>query len=328
MVEACAAGQLGAASPTVLSEIGVGTRASFVVAAPSGLLGLDERGRMLGHVVRLPPGATASAPTVDPSGQAIAFVLSKVTGTSGFGSDVYTVNFDGSDLRPRVTHERANVFYASPSFDRSGLLYVHRRAAPETVAPSAAGIYVPNDDSVERIDLRTGERRTFLTNAAEPSVSPDGSRVVFVQVDRGDKSGLGIASRDGDAQPFLKTRDTFTFLQAPRISPTGREIVFSSAGRLQNKFAPDGQTAAFAGPSGRLAHLDIPSELFLAPIEGTSLRSIATTRDDVVPAWSIDGSKIAYVAVGTFYVVSAADGKVLVKTEQVGFLYGDPAWLR
>ena len=48
-----------------------------------------------------------------------------------------------------------------------------------------------------------------------------------------------------------------------------------------------------SGGGDKLAHLDIPSELFLAPVDGSSIRSIFTTSDDVVPSWSPDSTRLA-----------------------------------
>ncbi len=63
-------------------------------------------------------------------------------------------------------------------------------------------------------------------------------------------------------------------------------------------------------------------------VDGTSLRPIATTGDDIVPAGSPDGLRVAYVVVGTFFVVSAASGAVILRAGGLGFSYGDPLWLR
>ena len=324
---ACQGGQLGARP--VPSEVGVGTRAAFAVATPAGLIGLDAEGKMLGHIVRLPPGATPSAPTLDPSGNAIVFALSQTT-EAVFGSDIYSVRLDGTDLRPLVQRDGPNVFYASPSFDRAGgLLYFHRRAPAAGGARYANFDFVEIEDSIERVDPRTGERRTILKDAAEPTIAPDGKIIVYLHMVRGQQDGLWIAATDGTgAQPFFKTRDAFWFLQAPRLSPTGREVVFSSAGHTQSRRAPGMPAAGRVGAGGRLAHLEIPSEIFVAPLEGTSLRSIATTGDDIVPAWSLDGTRVAYVVVGAFTVVSTADGAVVRRAEGLGFFYGDPVWLR
>src|SRR5712692_7681862 len=81
-----------AADPNGIPDtVGVGTRASFAVAAPQALIGLDAAGKPLGHIVRLPPGAIASSPTLDPQGTAIAFTLSQTSESAGFGSDIYRV---------------------------------------------------------------------------------------------------------------------------------------------------------------------------------------------------------------------------------------------
>ena len=305
------------------TAVGVGSRSTFAVAAPAGLFGLDPDGKVLGHIVGLPAGAIASSPTLDPSDKGIVFALARAVGPDGPGSDIYRVDLDGRDLRPLLTHEGPGIFYASPSLDRDGrYLYVHRRAAELDLRQAAES---RTQDSIERLDLRTGERRTILTDAAEPAVSPDGTTLAFVHFSRGDQDGLWRASADGSAAgPFLKTRDRFVFVQAPRISPTGREIVLSTAGHLVTRVRGPAATRVWGG---RSAHLGILSEIFVGPLDGSSVRSIATLADDIVPAWSPDGARIAYIATGTLYVVSPADGAVRL-SRQVGLLYGDPVWLR
>ena len=324
VIAACEGGPLGPTVAPLASDDNVGTRATFAVAAPAGLFGLDATAKTLGHIVRLPAGAIPSSPTLDQSRKALVFALLQTTEKEGLGSDIYSVNLDGSDLRPLVTHERPNVFYASPSLDRAAdLLYVHRRSAEGDLRQAAVA---RTEDSIERIDLRTRERRTILADAAEPTLSPDGKSLLFVHLSRGDQDGLWTAAADGSsAGPFLKTRDSFVFQQAPRFSPNGRQVVVSAAGHLVNGGAPPSDHAGAAG--GRSAHLGIQSEVFVAPVEGTALRSIATPSDDVVPAWSPEGGRIAFIVLGTFYVVAQADGAVQL-SQRIPLLYGDPVWLR
>jgi Tol biopolymer transport system component len=66
----------------------------------------------------------------------------------------------------------------------------------------------------------------------------------------------------------------------------------------------------------------------VAPIDGSSIRAIFTTSDDVVPSWSPDGARVAFILRATFYVLSASDGAVITKTPNVAVIYGDPVWLK
>ena len=103
------------------------------------------------------------------------------------------MNLDGTSYKPVVQHESDNVFYASPRFDATGnVLYFHRRAAI-----IQAGSFVGNEDSLERLDLRTGERKRLVMNGADPALSPDGKLIVYVHLTQGQPDGLWIANVDG-----------------------------------------------------------------------------------------------------------------------------------
>ncbi len=295
---------------------GVGLTATFLLANPAGIVGLDERCRPLGSIAKLPEQSAPATPSRHPDGGSIVFALTQLPDKrTGFGSDIFTVNLDGSGLRVLVAHEAENVFYASPKYDPTGtVLYFHRRAALVV-----NGQYRGNEDTIERLDLGTGKRDRLLADAADPALSPDGRSLIFVRVVNGQVGNFWIANADGtNARPFFKTKDTFWYLQAPRFSPSGREIAFSAAGH---------STARGAG-GGRLAHLGVPSELYLAPVDGSGLRSIGQTGDDVVPAWSPAGDRIAYVGTGAFFVVTVASQDSQTCAQGQDFFFGDLLWLR
>lgn len=295
---------------------GVGSQATFVLANNAGLVALDASCKPIGRIVELPSQSAAATPSLSADRTRIAFALTQPPSrTTGFGSDIFEVKLDGTGFRSLVEHEAENVFYASPRYEPSGnALYVHKRAA---IVQN--GQYVGNTDEIVRIDLATGQRRTLVSDAADPTISPDGKRMVYVHLKDALPDGLWVVSLPdgGDAKPFLRTRDTFIYLQTPRFSPSGSDIVFSAAGRQMG-----------ATPGGRTAHLGIPSELFVATGDGSKLTSLGPTGDDVIPTWSPDGSKIAYVGVGSFTILTVADQKAQVCAQGEQFFFGDPVWVR
>jgi hypothetical protein len=307
------------------TDTAAGLQATFVLANPAGLLALDTAGRAIGRIVTLPAQSAPATPVLAPGGKTIVFALTQQPDKkTGFGSDLMTVNLDGTGYNPVVQHESDNVFYASPRFDPTGkLLFFHRRAAL-----IQSGSFVGNEDSIERLDLATGERKRIVMNGADPTLSPDGKLLVYVHLTQGQPDGLWIANVDGsNARPFFKTKDTWWYLQSPRFAPSGCEVVFSAAGHTVSSAAPASVAAAAPRPSGA-AHLNIPSDLNIAPCDGMSVRVVGQTGDDVVPAWSPDGKEVAYVGTGAFFVLTLANGNIRTLAQGQDFFFGDLVWVK
>jgi Tol biopolymer transport system component len=306
---------------------GCGVTATFILANPGGLTCLDDTARTLGKLVQLPDQSAPSTPALHPSGTAIAFALVQQPDPKrGFGSDIYVVNLDGTGLKPIVQHEDNNVFYASPRFDSSGnVLYVHRRSAI-----IQNGAFVGNEDGIERVDLRTGQRTKIIKDGADPTISQDGKSIVYVHLRDSQIDALWRADIDGsNAGPLLKGKDSFWYLQAPRFSPTACTLVFSAAGHTVTSQAgvPYALRQAPSAPA-RLMHLSIPSDLYQVPCDGTSLKSVGQTGDDVVPAWSPDGKRVAYVGSGGMFVLDVATQVTRTIAQGQDFFFGDLVWVR
>src|SRR6185503_10913736 len=103
----CQAGAPGgflqqATLPPVPSDVGVGPRCPLVLAPPVGLLGASADGKIIGRIDELPAGTTPSCVAVHPDGNTIYFALVQSSAASaqgvGFGSDIYSVRVDGTDL--------------------------------------------------------------------------------------------------------------------------------------------------------------------------------------------------------------------------------------
>lgn len=290
---------------------------AFAFSSYSGLLALDAAGTPLGIITELPQASgipTGLALARD--GTRLVFSLTLAPHpTRGFGTDVYSLALEGTDLRPVLEHEAENVFYGAPTLTKDQVLYVHRRAA-RTVNGQPAG----NTDEIVQVDLRTGTRRLVMDNASDPALSPDGTYLVYVHMTSGAPAGLWRVNADGSgARPFLQSADTFWYLQTPRFSPDGSTIAFSAAGRTA------GRAPGSAG--GRQAHLGVPSYLYLVDATGRNLREVTRTDDDVWPAWSPDGAKIAYVSGLALHVLDVASGAVTDLASGENYGYGELVWM-
>jgi Tol biopolymer transport system component len=300
----------------VPSTAGACAAATFILANPAGLLCLDDTAKVLGRVVELPPTAAPALPSLSPDRKQVLFALTKAPDPkTGFGTDIYAVNLDGTDMHPIVPHEAENVFYDTPRYDPTGtLLYFHRNAA---IVKN--GTYVGNESTIERLNLKTGERVRLLSDAADPSISRDGKLLAFIHLKDGQNDNVWVANSDGSNAHVL-FKDTFFYIQAPRFSPSSDTIVFCAAGHSAPKsgdqYLPHN------------AHLGIPSEIFVVNADGTNLRSLAQNGDDTVPAWSVNGTSIAYVSTGAFFELSMKDFSIKTLASGDNFFFGDITWLK
>ena len=291
----------------------------------SGLQAIGAQGISLGQIADLQGAGAVSNLRLSADRKRLLLALGRQDPARGFGSDIWSVNLDGSDARTLRAHEANGVYYASPTLDRTGgVLYASRRTAL-----IESGAYKGARDEIVRIDLRSGASSVVVSDGGDLDLAPDGSYLAYIHFTNGTSDGLWRVNTDGtDARPLLRTRDRWSFQQSPRFSPDGRTIAFCAAGRTTASTS-GGRLAALApAVDRRLAHLGIPSDLVLIDAAGTSVRELAKTTDDTVPAWSPEGSEIAYVVGATLKVVVVASGAVRDVAKREDFSFGEIAWVR
>jgi Tol biopolymer transport system component len=163
-----------------------------------------------GRVRPLTRGLRAREPDVSPDGRTVVFVRQM-----GDRGELFTIGLDGRDLRP-LTWSAPGTQWGSPRFSPDG----------DRVAASrwTSGGWL---DVVE-VDVASGEVVNLTRDRAkdlEPTWTPDGAFVVF----RSDRDGISnlYALRRAD-RALLRLSNVVGGAFTPAVSPSGREIVFSS----------------------------------------------------------------------------------------------------
>jgi Tol biopolymer transport system component len=218
--------------------------------------------------------ATAAewSPTPSPDGRRIAYLRRE-----GIRSTIWVMNADGSGQR-RLTSGGESEVWPQWSPDGRRLAYMVWDAAACTPV-SGSGCAVTD---VWTVDADGSGQRKVLDSAFQPRWSPDGSKLLFQRYDSNLATlGVYVARSDGTGvRQLVRATLWGSDRAAPAWSPTGRTIVYGA-----------GMGAV---------------RLRLLSVDGRRRRVLAVGSS---PAWSHDGSRIAFTRKTGVWVVRTRGGK-------------------
>ena len=232
-------------------------------------------------------------PAWHPTGDSLAFISD-----AGGDWDIYSINVDGSGL-VKMTNDPGSDQNPAWSPDGTKIAFISTRSG----TPDIYKIFVMNAD---------GAGITRLTNeprgAINPVWSPDGARIAFSSMKGGDFE-IYIMNVDGSGVVNLSqspnSRDRY-----PSWSPDGTRIAFISVGSDLGTFlrvsyadgsaavnlveVTDGSKISWS-PGGDALTFARHPDLFLINADGSGLTQLTNDQEpDRSPAWSPDGSRIAF----------------------------------
>jgi len=230
---------------------------------------------------------------------------------------IYVMNADGSNVVRLTNSAGAD---AGPHFSPDGSKIVfssERDGQPE--------VYVMNAD---------GSQQTRLTNfhvdTSHPSWSPDGTKIIFcsnkntpnLKADWWDQYH-DIYTMRADGSDVKRITDSRTVCTFPVWSPDGKRMAYRKVIKTPGFYDDKNLTLA-----------NTNSEVFVSNIDGTGEMNLSKSAAyDGWPAWSPDGSKIAFgsnrAGVTQLYLISA-DGSHLIRLVNDRETDEDtrPAWSR
>jgi len=149
-------------------------------------------------------------------------------------------------------------------------------------------VYSSGDDATEGLWIMdvNGENQRQLTKSRdlEPAWSPDGQKIAFARLPRGDLAPRGIYVLNADGTNMKRLNDC-PYDGTPAWSPDGKRIAFSRQVREKEDVDKDGV-------------LSIESmSIYIMKSDGTMLQRVTAETPahwDFDPDWSPDGKKIVY----------------------------------
>lgn len=245
-------------------------------------------------------------PAISPDGKQLAYVVFQLTNAEGtsIGTDLAVTSIEDPQQEIAVQHTRQGEFVWSPRWTPDGrsLIFTHEPAELTT--------------RIVRLDLLSREVEILREDARDADVSPDGSRLVFVNTPYSGDPHLVVRDLSDGTEVVLDPEREWPPrpVRIPRFSPDGKTVVFSGG-----QFLPQVSARAMA--------LNGPEDVWSYDLGSGALTQLAAIGEDQ-PDFAISED-------GRHVLIMGAFGLYLVETEPrdppyaiaPGEFHGGIAWV-
>jgi hypothetical protein len=248
---------------------------------------------------------------------------------------LYSTRKDGTHQTRLLVIAGADIWGAAVSPDGKHVAY--RVALGDDPRQGPSDIYVAGIDGTHaRRITHSGRHDT------QPAWSPDSKRIAFISVPAGTSGDYFVQIVPAGGGKVQTVLDDVTGMQFPTWSPDGKSIAYQSRNGLQQQIAvvasSGGTPTWLAATEGgiqpawssrnQIAFVDAAGSISTTTPSGTTSRELV--RNAQLPAWSLDGKRLAYVteAGGDSQVfASDSDGRHRVNISQLAGLDASrPSW--
>ena len=261
-----------------------------------------------------PQGRFYSVPRWSPDGARIAYVIdTPATGAvnQDWGSDLAISAPNGSDERIILPHSQPGTTITGLAWLPDGNTLLVGVSEPIRMGDRITG----QAWRIEQHDL-AGGRRPVVSDAGYPSVSPDGRTIAFLsQGVEHQPAGLWTVELNGSGPqllaPLTPQAQNLPSMLYPRYAPDGSRIAYAAVNPDSADVQPPRRFVRRWPWQPRIAEAHgLPMDIWLIPAAGgTPQRLTHLSEDEPAPAWSPDGARMAVMATGGLYVVTAATGE-------------------
>lgn len=288
--------------------------------ASEGLFQIDFETGEQRSLWEVPEGGMLFGVDVSPDGADLAMAFAPANpGYAIPRADLYLANGDGSNPQPLLEHSGLYESFDYPVWSPDGQwLYFTR-----------SDVFINEDQTfsdvilnIERIPAGGGQPEVVISNAEQPSISSDGSRIAYIHFNLESYTrSLWVANIDGSEAIQVLPEERFFDVASPRFSPDGQTIAFAGSGQLQPAAAePRSWFDWLASVQVAYAH-GLPWDFWTIPVTGgepTKLTNWAT--DGAVLSWAPDGQALALMHLGGLYIRRSGEPVMLAETPLHGGL--------